>query len=290
MAQKKKESRFIRSGRGIARDDKKKNVFFRFFELFIRKISRLCILNILYLICILPLICALVFAAVALFGIPAETVESTIFVNIIMRICLKVPPVLSYILVAVSAIIYGPVTCGFAYAMRNLITERHVWYSDMFTRAKENFKQGVLIGILDILIFTSFGLYISMDISVVSGAMHYMYSLMRIVAVLATVFYIFMRYYLYTLTVTFYLPIKAIFKNAYIFAVLGFVRNIITTVINLVAVYLFTATPYLDIFLMATLTFSFCGFLANYTTYPVIKKYMLDAQEKPVPELDEAAV
>lgn len=285
----KKQSRFLRPGKGVSKNERKKNAVFTFFELFIRKISRLCFFNILYLICILPLVCAIVVGAVVAFEISPEVVSQTVFVNLIMRISLTTPPVISYILLAISALIYGPVTCGFSYAMRNLSTERHVWFSELFTRAKENFKQGLVFGIVDILVFVSFALYITMNIDAVQGVMHYFYSFMRVIAIIVAIFYMFMRNYLYTLAVTFYLPIKAIFKNAYIFAVLGFFRNLLVAVVSIVAVFAFTSTPYLDIFLTVTILFAFCGFLTSYATYPVIKKYMLDAQEKPQAPIEEDA-
>lgn len=286
----KKQSRFLRPGKGVSRNERKKNVVFRFFELFIRKITPLCFFNIMYLICILPLICAIVVCAVAAFGISPETVSQTVFVNLIMRISLKIPPVLAYILLAVSALVYGPVTCGFSYAMRNLSTENHVWYSELFTRAKDNFKQGLVIGIVDILVFVCFFLYITMNMDAVGEGMQHVYSIMRFIAVIAAIFYLFMRNYLYTLAVSFYLPIKGLFKNAYIFAVLGFFRNVLVAVICIVAVFAFTATPYLDIFLTVTILLSLCGFLTSYATYPVIKKYMIDAQEKPSSEEPEEEI
>jgi len=286
MAHRNKQSKFTKPGKGIDANERKKNTVFRFFELLVRKTTRLCILNVLYLICILPLICAIVALIVPLFGISEELVRNTVFINLLMRISYNwIPLPIGLGLVALSAIFYGPVTCGFTYCMRNLATERHVWYSDLFTKAKENFKQGLLIGLLDIFVFSSFILYTRMDISAVSGSMYYFYMMIRIIAIVVAVFYVFMRYYLYTLVVTFELPIKGIFKNSYIFAVLGFGRNLLVTALILLTVFSLSSTPYLDIFLMISFTFSFCGFLANYATYPVIKKYMLDIKEKPVPEL-----
>lgn len=280
MARKKKESKFTRPGKGVDANERKKNTVFRFFELLVRKITRLCILNVLYLICIFPLLCAAITLGVTLFEIAPELVNQTVFVNLIMRLSFWVPLPISVVLIVVSAIFYGPITCGFNFCMRNLATERHVWYSDLFSKAKENFKQGIVFGILDIFVFSSFALYLRMDISGVTGATYYYYTALRILAIIISVFYIFMRYYLFTIAVTFELPIKGIFKNAYIFAVLGFGRNVLITVISALAVFSLSSTPYLDIFLMGTFTLSFCGFLANYATYPIIQKYMLNEKEK----------
>ena len=105
-----------------------------------------------------------------------------------MRVSIAIPPIVSYVLVAISALIYGPVTCGFAYAMRNLSTERHVWFSELFSRAKENFKQGIVFGIVDIIVFVSFALYITMNLGAVEGVMQYFYSFMRVIAVIVAIF------------------------------------------------------------------------------------------------------
>ena len=68
---------------------------------------------------------------------------------------------------------------------------------------------------------------------------------------------------------------------------LGAMFFLASMLISIIAIFAFTSTPYLDIFLTVTILFSFCGFLTSYATYPVIKKYMIDAQEKPSSEEPE---
>ena len=106
MSRKRKESKFTKSGKGIDKNERKKNTVFRFFELLVRKLTRLCILNVLYLICILPLLCAVVTLGVTMFGISPETVQQTVFVNLIMRLSFWVPRPVSLALVAISAVFY----------------------------------------------------------------------------------------------------------------------------------------------------------------------------------------
>lgn len=280
MAKQKRAPRFTRPGRGVDKNAKPKNAFFRFFELLISRISKLVVFNIMYFICILPIICAVITFGSSLFNVPAELVSQTVFFNWMMRLSFWLPTPISFALLAISIIFYGPITCGFSYAMRNFVSGRHAWYSDMFSRAMKNFKQGLVLGLIDILVVVCVALYVATDFSVISGGMYYMYTAFRIIAVIVAIFYVFMRYYLYNLAITFDLPLNGIFKNAYIFGVLGFGRNILTTVLSIITLIAFTSTVYIDVFLMATFAFSFCGFLSNFATYPVIKKYMIDVQEK----------
>ncbi len=277
----KKKTLLGKPGKGVDREAKPKNAFFRFFELLVQRIYKICVFNIIYFICILPLLCALATGFIMLLGIPAETVANTVLLNWMLRASLWLPMPVSIALVVVSAVFYGPMTCGFAYAMRNLASDSHAWYSDIFSRAMANFKQGFVLGLVDIFVFASVLLYIGADFSQVSGGMYYFYSFLRVLAVLIAIFYQFMRYYLYPIAVTFELPLKAIFKNAYLFGVLGLWRNILVTVVCALSIFAFASTAYLDVFLMVTFTFGFCGFLASYATYPVIRKYMLDTKEKP---------
>ncbi|MEG2377058.1 MAG: hypothetical protein RSC43_01740 [Clostridia bacterium] len=272
----------------VTREERSKNAFFHFFELLTRKMFKLFALNIMYFICILPILCTAVTLLVASFHIPVAMVENTLFVNLLMRITMWIPKPLMIALTVISVVFYGPMTCGMSYVLRNFATEKHAWLTDFFSRAMSNFKQGILIGLCDILVFVSVTLYMLLDLRSISGIeMKYFYFFLKIAAIVISVFYIFMRHYLYTLAVTFELSIKDIFKNSYLFGVLGFGRNIMTLVVIGMVVFAFTAAPYIDIFLMATFTFSLCGFIATYITYPVIKKYMLDATLKPTPDIPD---
>ena len=87
------------------------------------------------------------------------------------------------------------------------------------------------MGIVDVVVCVSFILYAGLDISPLRGeGMYYFYVFMKSAAWAIALFYIFMRFYLYTIAVTFELPLKDVFKNASIFAVLGFLRNILATI------------------------------------------------------------
>ena len=95
---------YSKPGPGVDKNAPKKKRFFYFFELFGRKFWKLVELNLLYLLCCIPVV--------------------TI----------------------------GPATCGLVYILRNFANEKPVFMvSDFFDAFKSNFKQGFVLGLLDIL-------------------------------------------------------------------------------------------------------------------------------------------
>ena len=59
---------------------------------------------------------------------------------------------LPYVLCCIPIVTIGPATCGLVYILRNFANEKPVFMvSDFFDAFKSNFKQGFVLGILDIL-------------------------------------------------------------------------------------------------------------------------------------------
>ena len=99
------------------------------------------------------------------------------------------------------------------------------------------------------------------------------------------VLYFFMRFYLYLMMVTFELSIKKLLKNALIFVILGFKRNVMAVLgialivsINVLLFALFAMTP-LGIAIPLILPFLYLlaviSFTTTYAAYPVIDRYMI---------------
>ncbi len=270
---------FLKPGKGVERNAKKKNAFFRFFEVLYRKFNKIVILNIIYTICILPIICGVIVLLTAAFQLSDDLVRGSFLISNVLQIVSNIPVPVSLGLLIIDLILFGPLTAGFSYMLRNYADERHAWFSDFFSRTFTNFKQGIVLGLIDALVFVSVILYLAADISALKGSgMYYVYFALKTAACLIALFYVFMRFYTYNITVTFELSVRDILKNSAIFAVLGFVRNIIAFVAIVATVFAFTSTWVIDAVLLVMFLFSFCGFIVSYTTYPVIKKYMLKAQ------------
>ena len=155
--------------------------------------------------------------------------------------------------------------------------------SDYVYAVKRNWKQGFFLGLIDaaILFFLGFDFMFFYN-QTGSFKMDVMYFAIFAMMIL----YFFMRFYLYLLQITFNLSIRKIFKNALIFSVLGFKRNImgalgilILTAVAVAFLALFAALLGGNIAIPLILPFlyylSFTAFMSAYAAYPIIDRYMI---------------
>ncbi|MCL2842535.1 MAG: hypothetical protein FWE28_03585 [Oscillospiraceae bacterium] len=63
---------------------------------------------------------------------------------------LQLPPVIFYVLFGLSAILAGPFVLGLHYALGNFVAGRHMWVSDVFQGVKDNFRQGMVLGVFTV--------------------------------------------------------------------------------------------------------------------------------------------
>lgn len=260
--------------------NKEKRAIFRYFEIIYTKFSKLILLNLMYFACIAPLLCGIIYFTCVIFGVSAQTVQAFFFIHMSVWVTELIPLPVFILLFVVSLAAYGPLTAGFTYCIRNIATGKHFWLSEMFSRAKSNLKQGFIFGIIDITVLFSLILYLASDTSALQGSGFVFYQSAKIIAVIVSVVYFWIRFYTYSIAVTFELSVKDIFKNALIFCVLGFFKNIISTLLIAFVTFTFTSTPKVDLILLATLFFSICRFSVVFSTYPIIEKYMIKATKK----------
>lgn len=272
-------------------NEKKKNGLIIFFELVYRKFPKLVLLNLVYFLCILPLLCGGFYLVLVLFRISPEIIDNTYAAEILLKLINLnwIPLIIKILLFSASALAFGPLTCGFTYVLRCHVTEQHAWFSDFFTRARDNWKQGIALGMIDLILCLSLLLYLSMDLSVIVSQTSYFYfmTVMKYLSVVIAVVYFVMRFYTYTIAVSVDLKLKDIFKNSLLFLVLGFFKNILALVLIAVVVFSFLSTSYIDIVLICTTIFSFGSFIPMYLTFPVVKKYMYPKELEEVPEITE---
>jgi len=209
--------------------------------------------------------------------------------SLLLALLTSVPLIPALIAAAVMAICFGPFNCGLAYCFRNHVRGDHVWISDVFTRALKNWKQGLFFALFDLLATAALVCYIYMpteSFGLPAGVVSYM----RVAAVCAAVLYIVMRFYIYTMIVTFDMRLRQIFKNAMMFVIIGLPRNIIA-LIGILAVIAFIfilpafanqAILFVALF-MVVLGFALLNYISAYFTYPVLHKMMVQ------PALDEQA-
>jgi len=235
-------NRIYKEGKGVRKDEPEKKTFFRFWEQFGRKFWNLITLNLLYILLCLPIV--------------------TI----------------------------GAATAGFVYVLRNYALGKPVFLKDDFFGAiKRNWKQATLIWILQLfaIVLDTFAIYfygsivIGMDDSS-STSMFIIFLLGLAISIGIGIVLLFMSFYIYLMMVSFDFKTKSLIKNAFLFSGLGVKVNFI----NLLSYLLFFALGALlisiriilpiGVMYFVLLTAPFCGFLAVFNSFPLIRKHIID--------------
>ncbi len=194
-----------------------------------------------------------------------------------------VPMPIQVILLIASVLCYGPAKCGVTYVLRNYSRESHSWLSDIWDKAKENWKQGMFFGVLDCLVAALVIFNLTFRPTAEMAA------IMRVckyVTLLVGMFYAFMRKYIYLMIVTVKLNLRSIIQNAWLLAFIGIFRNFFSGLANLLLwivayVLIMAVHPFLEIVLLGMFLYSFTNFLSISACYPLVDKYLV----KPIEEM-----
>lgn len=204
-----------------------------------------------------------------------------------------------YILLIVGIVLlmftFGPSMIGSTYLLRNMVKGEPLFLlQDFKYAAKKNFKQGFALGILDLVILAllAYDIYFFyLNYASTLGLFCFW------ISVVILLIYFFMRFYIYMLALTFDLKITKILKNAMIFTILGFKRNIVAFLgMLLVAFINFVVLVYfapIGVIMPFIFTISLCAFMANYAAWPTVRKLMIDPYypdyDKPIEESEPVA-
>ncbi len=174
---------------------------------------------------------------------------------------------------------FGLVNVATTFVMRNIVKgDPSMFFSDIKYSIKKNFKQGMIMGFIDLLFICVLAydlliFYIGANASTVGSF------LFGMTAVIAAI-YAMMRTYFYIMLVTFDLSIYKIIKNSFIFALLGFKRNIaalIGTVLVLILDFMvMTVMMPLGVVFPVIFLISMVNFMGVYAAYPKVKEVMID--------------
>ncbi len=301
---------FNKDGKGVSKQEEadiKPNLS-GFFKQFKRKFSRLLSVNIFMVLGNFPIF----FAGLALAGYGAirSTAPASVLFPIVRAMEHFDPsPVTaalntlyglqspltafstgSFILFGLSLLTlltFGLTNVGTTYILRNLARGDAVFmWSDFWYAVKRNLRQGILLGILDIVIsflmvFNVRYYYAGLNGGFGGGLLFY-------IALAMLILWFYMRFYMYLLLVTFDLSIFKILKNSLIFSIIGFKRNFMATLGILVLVLLnymvFVYVQPLGIVLPMVLTLACGAFMSTYAAYFKIKEIMIDPYYTDKPE------
>ena len=295
---------FMKPGKGIDKDAPQKRSFFRFFDIFFRKFWHLIRLNLIYTLTMLPtfvvvfLLAGIISNAFFSNGNIQGLLQSMAqqgaeylndpqtFEYELSRLIVTFDLFFRFVIAFVFTIFWGmgPASAGFTYVLRNFAREEHAWiWSDFKDALKNNFKQSLIVYLIDIVAFVVF--YIAF---MVYGQMPGFLGALRYVILMILFIYTLMHQYIYPVMVTFDLKLKDIYRNAMLFAIGKLPSNILVFLIlaaihfgaiclcilygGAYAIALFGVVVILELFILL----SFSGLLVNFNAYPKIKKYMMD--------------
>ena len=176
---------------------------------------------------------------------------------------------------------FGWQNVGSTYILRNMVRGEPVFlFSDYFYAIRRNWKQGLLMGILDVAAIALL-IFDIQYFSAMTGSFWMDVCFYGMCAV--GIIYIFMRFYIYLMLVTFRLSIRKILKNALIFTTLGVKRNlmallgiVLMTGVNVVLfLLLINVNIAIPLILPVVYYLSCTAFTSTYAAYPVIDRYMI---------------
>lgn len=281
---------YSKPGPGISKDAPKKKGIFLYFELFGRKLSKLISVNLIYLLCSIPVI--ILYFLIFLLTLPnffsfalnstELTQEGITYFTVILSI------LLSFLCTATLG--SGPASSSLAYIFREYSKEEHVWlWSTFFGKMKENFKQEMIVALLDLIFvfFSSFafGFYFNQYIQTGSTVWFAMTLLLGIFSAL----FVFMHYYIHQLIVTFENKLKDILKNSLLFVMSTLLQCILLSafiigIMYLVFIVLMDINPVIPIAVLLIILISFLRFPVEFYVHSAIKKTLKLEDKKEVTE------
>jgi uncharacterized membrane protein YesL len=244
---------YNKPGPGVNKDEPRKKPFALFWTILFRKFSNLIKLNLLFCI---PVLAALILSYFLSSVLPA-------------------------VFVFLPLLLVSPFLAGLTIVTRNYVREEHAFVlSDFIDAIKQNWRPFLLNGII------SYAVYVILSVSTsYYGEQIKVNSLFFIplsICIGISILFIFAQYYIPIMIVTFDLKLKQIYKNAFIFSIIGLWRNLLLTAILALLIFILyililvmPLTLILSIVIAALILFSFCMFLINFTVYPLIEKMMI---------------
>lgn len=272
-----------------------------FFKQLWRKAGKLLSLNLMMVCLYLPLVAVLL---IYFLGNTVTTAESPLFAPLLGVLTLDGSPAAGTLLglfskqlnvpsptpasMSVMAVLllftfltWGWQNVGATYNLRSLVRGDSCFlWSDYFYAIRRNWRQGLLFGLLDALVIAVL-LFDWYYFSALSAELTF--GVMYLMTLALAVIYTFMRFYIYLMMITFDLSIMKLLKNALIFALLGFKRNILALggILLVVGLNFAILWPSLGVGFSLPLILpffylpAFAGFAGAYAAYPNIERYMI---------------
>lgn len=201
-----------------------------------------------------------------------------------------------YVLLSLPIVTSGLSNAGLTHVTRNIARDKHSFgLSDFFETIRKNLKQGLAVGIINFVLtaLIIYGIWFYNESNLQTQSILSYAGLALCILSLAV--FNTMKYYIYTLMITFKYKIKTLYINSFKFVFLNLWRNLLCGIIMLLVygiyVVIFLLAPYTIVLLseifVAVLTLpAFKHLLIQFCTFGSIKKHIIDPYYKENPDAD----
>ena len=187
-----------------------------------------------------------------------------------------------YCVIGILLLPCGLSQAGITNVARNLARNQHSFgISDFFDTVKSNWKHALLVGIINLLInlLLCYGLvfYYNSEGLFADIALGFL--------LICFIIFSFMRYYMWTIIITFDLPVFKVYKNSFLLAFVNIKKNLFVGVVELAlyagVILAVVWIPHFVVLFLATIiaVFIIPGFshlLIQFNCFPAIQKYIID--------------
>lgn len=184
-----------------------------------------------------------------------------------------------YFLLCIPIITIGPATAGLTKVLRNFSQEKHAFvWSDFFEAFRKDFKQSIVVGLVDVLIVVS--LVLGMYMYPILSTDNKLYYVPYVISISVGLTLLMMHFYIFLMIVSVNLPLKNIVKNSFILTCVAIKKNIITLLLVVLviggtfALAYYVHILFLLLYFLIALTLS--QLIICYNSYPVIQKYIIN--------------
>lgn len=273
----------MRPGPGVDKNAPKKKGFFLYFEIFTRKFTKLLGINLLYFLVSLPWIILLyIFTPVGLItGLAQQNVSGEGFD--LLMIALRLAFSMTIFLLWGS----GPASASFAYISKCYTHEEHAWIkSDGWDKFKENFKQGMIVVLIDAVIILLAMNALMFYFATYRQTGQLLWLVTGYFAIVLLVLYTMMHFYIYQLMVTFECSVLMLYRNSLLLTLGRLPYNVLMLAFAMAIIVLayLILSPYLSIMLTLVIVVSFVRFPVEFLAARTIDSDIIKAKKKKLPD------
>lgn len=279
---------YSKPGPGVNKDEEEKSPLAKFFTVYYRRFAKFMQLNLIFMI---PFVVAFA-AAVALFFLP---VSRWMLTATFSSVTYEINTWVLYVM-TIPLFLLSPFWGGLMVVSRRMAKEEYCFiWSEYWKGVKDNFKQFLANALFIYLVYvlTSFSLvYYNTR---VYDSWFYIVPIALIISLL--IIFLFMQYYVGLLIVSVELGMRQIYKNAFIFSLVGLKRNLICTLALALPIAIVVVCMCFNIIaiLVACVIivfwfFSFLSYTNCFICYPMIIKYIVEPTTVPVEEKKEESI